>query len=125
MKKFPLIAILVTLFIFIGGVLFFTREQKTQEPVNFGEVTSYEYFWGNGCPHCKNVDEFLSSWDKKDEVKIDKYEVWYNKANQQRLIERAKNCPTNDSQMGVPFMVTPDGQCLSGDTPIIEHFKSL
>lgn len=41
--------------------------------------------------------------------------------------DRFNQCKdTLDSgQMAVPFLVTPEGKCLVGDTPIIELFKSL
>lgn len=86
----------------------------------------YELFWGEGCPHCKNVDEFLSTWEKKDTVKIEKLEVQQNQANSATMLKRAKNCGLDTSKgLGVPFLFTSDGKCFVGDTPIIDYFKSL
>ena len=83
------------------------------------------YFWGNGCPHCQNVDNFLAGWDKKDRVTLDKYEVWYNKKNNQLMQEAYKKCGIEAKNMGVPLLITPEEKCLTGDTPIIEYFKGL
>ncbi|MDP2966753.1 MAG: hypothetical protein Q8N39_12080 [Pelolinea sp.] len=50
-----------------------------------GEVTIY-FFWGDGCPHCAEEEPFLESLAQKyPQVKIQKYEVWYDKANQEIL----------------------------------------
>ena len=45
------------------------------------EVTLY-LFHGDGCPHCAEEIEFLDSiYDDYDELKVVKYEVWYNEKN--------------------------------------------
>ena len=41
------------------------------------------------------------------------------------MTERAKICEIKSSEMGVPFLVTPEGKCFAGDQSIIEHFKNL
>jgi len=112
--------------ILLGGVFFFTKNQGNAMPLSTPPpITSYEYFWGDGCPHCANVEEFMKTWEKKDQTNIQKLEVWSNRENAQLMQERAKSCGIAPSGMGVPFLVTPEGKCLSGDTPIIELFKSL
>ena len=81
--------------------------------------------WGNGCPHCEVVDEFLVTWEGKDKVAVEKREVWYNKTNAQIMAVRAEDCGIAKSDLAVPFLVTPDGKCLLGDEPIINLFKEL
>lgn len=127
MKKFPLIAIVATLAIIIGGVFLVSKSSggtpsSTPPPK---DSTSYEYFWGEGCPHCAVVDEFMKTWSGKDNIKIDKKEVWYNKANSFVFADRAAKCGLKKDELAVPMLVTPDNKCLTGDTPIIDHFKSL
>jgi hypothetical protein len=119
MNKTGLIFAVITLIIFVGGVFLLTK------PKNIPAITGYEYYWGNGCPHCKVVDDFVSTWSGKDKIKIDKREVWNNTKNAELMNERANTCNIQRSQMGVPFLVTPEGKCLIGDGPIIEHYKSL
>lgn len=119
MNKFGIIAILITLFILGGGTYLFSRQKDTPPS------TTYEYFWGNGCPQCKNVEDFFSSWDKKDKFQVTKYEVWNSTKNAARVAQRAKTCGITPSGMGVPFLATPEGKCLVGDQPIIDHFKNL
>ena len=87
--------------------------------------SSYEFFWGDGCPHCKNVDDFLGGWDKKDKITIDSKEVWNNQGNANLMNQRVAYCNLDPKKVGVPFLFTPEGQCIIGDTPIIDYFKGL
>lgn len=87
--------------------------------------TTLTYYWGDGCPHCKIVADFLSTWDKKDTVEIDKKEVWNNVANAKELKARYEYCKVPQSETGVPLLFTPDGKCFSGDTPIIDYLKNI
>lgn len=123
MNKIGIILITVTLLFLFGGAYIFTR--PTEIPPR--EDNTYEYFWGNGCPHCKNVDDFVATWNKKDSITIKKFEVWNNPKNAEIMKDRYNSCNPKpaSSQMAVPFLVTPDGKCLMGDTPIIDLYKSL
>lgn len=123
MKKIPLITGVITLIVIIGGVLLFSNQGQT--PTSPFPPSSYEYFWGDGCPHCANVQAFFDTWEKKDQVDINKLEVWNSPQNARLMKQRAKDCNISPKGMGVPFLVTPDGKCLSGDTDIIDLFKSL
>lgn len=98
---------------------------KANSPQNTSAPIAHEYYWGDGCPHCKVVTDFVESWDKKDQVAIDKKEVWNNRANYSAMLERAKSCNLNSNSLGVPFLYTIDGKCLVGDQPIIDFFKAL
>ena len=125
MNKVGVIIIISSLLILGGGAYFFTKPEKLVE-IPQKEADSYEYFWGNGCPHCAVVAEFFNSSDKDEKVKLVKYEVWYDKNNAKIMEDRYNKCdPKPQGQMSVPFMVTPDGKCLVGDAPIIELFKNL
>ncbi len=122
MKRFGLIVAIVTLAIFVGGIYLFSKGGKAQ---TVPPVSGYEYYWGNGCPHCENVDEFFASWEGKDKLSIDKREVWYNKTNAAFLASRAQACGIARSDIAVPLLVTPEGKCLSGDVDIINLFKEM
>ena len=67
----------------------------------------------------------MKTWEKKNQTDIVKLEVWSNPANARLMRERAKTCGLDTSQLGVPFLVTPEGKCLTGAESIIELFKSL
>lgn len=122
MKKIPLIAGLVTFAVLAGGIWFFSQNNSSspQNPQN------HEYFWAEGCIHCQNVAQFMETWEKKDLWAIEKVEVSQNQANARRLIDRGNFCRLPQTQMGtVPLLVTPEGKCYSGDTPIINYLKTL
>jgi glutaredoxin-related protein len=122
MKRFPIIAVVVTLAVIVGGVLLFSRNSiSSQTP----SPTAYEYFYGNGCPHCANVNEFLSTWDGLNKINLEKKEVYSNNQNAEVMATRAASCGIVKSELGVPFLYTPDGKCLMGDQPIIDYFKNL
>lgn len=123
MNKFGIIAAAATFLIIIGGVFIMGRPQKSAVPSP--EPGTYEYFWGDGCPHCAVVDEFVKTWEKKDSINIKKMEVWYNRENAQIMADRAAKCGIKKEGMGVPLLYTPNGKCLTGDGPIIELYKSL
>jgi len=119
MNRFGIITTIVILLILSGGAYLVSK------PTEVPTADGYEYYWGDGCPSCKVVADFLDSWEGKDKIKITKLEVWNNTKNASLMNERAKVCNIQRTKMGVPFMVTLDGTCLIGDQPIIDHFKSL
>ena len=126
MKKFPLLIGVITVVVIVGGVILLSRgntEDPNATPLPLPE--SYEYYWGDGCPHCAVVQEFYDSWEDYEKADIEKYEVWYNKVNNSRMIKRAASCGINKDQLGVPLLFTPGGECITGDKPIIELFKDL
>ena len=125
MSKTLIGIIIATLVIIISGVFFLSRGDVSKPSEPLPSPTSYEYYWGNGCPHCKNVQDFFDNWENFEKANITKYEVWYNKSNQNRMRQRAEVCKVNLDEMGVPMLVTPNGECIGGDEPIIDHFKNL
>lgn len=124
MKKITIITGIVTAIIFILGI-FLVSKSSSPKPIVYPLPADLTYYWGDGCPHCKIVSDFLSTWDKKDTVKIHKKEVWNDAANAKELKARYEYCKVPQSEMGVPLLFTPDGKCYSGDQPIIDYFKSL
>jgi hypothetical protein len=81
-------------------------------------------FYGDTCPHCKNVDEFMVANKIEGKIEFRKLEVYNNQGNAQLLTQTAKNCGLDTTKgVGVPFFY--DGKtCLVGDTDIINFFKN-
>ena len=68
MKKFLIVVIIVTIVIVVGGIKLLSKPE-TPLPA----PTSYELYIGEGCVHCKLVEDFLSTWEGKDKVKIEEF----------------------------------------------------
>lgn len=67
------------------------------------------FFWGDGCPHCANEEEFLKNIETEygDTVQIHRYEVWYDEDNQKLLQQLATE--HNTYVQGVPTTFIGDG----------------
>ena len=71
--------------------------------VSAKEVNLY-LFYGNGCPHCSALEEYLdSNYNSDDDLNIYRYEVWYDEANQ-KLWEEVGEAMDVTPQ-GVPYLV--------------------
>lgn len=69
------------------------------------KVINIHLFYGNGCPHCAAEEEFLSNYLKdRTDVKLYKYEIWYDSHNQELLSKVQKEMGTTNKN-GVPFTV--------------------
>ena len=66
------------------------------------EVNVY-MFYGKGCPHCEDALEYLNSIKNKYDLKIYKYEVWYNEENKILMNDVADLLEVNVT--GVPFAI--------------------
>jgi hypothetical protein len=82
------------------------------------------FYWGNGCPHCENVKKYISDNKIDQKLNINTLEVYYNKKNQQLLIEAISKCPnvTDKNNIVVPVAVSGE-KCFVGDQPIIDLIK--
>jgi glutaredoxin len=123
MKKF-LTIIIVLLIIFSLYKLLFTNSSNYGVPFESADLV---LFWGNGCPHCEKVKDYIKENNLDKTVKISYKEVYYDKSNQKLLQDSVKKCPEIDSSqgIGVPMgLERPSGVCLYGDQPIIDWLKS-
>ncbi len=80
-------------------------------------------FYGDGCPHCAIVEEYINENNIQDKVPFVQKEVYYNQSNAQELQTKAKICGLPTDEIGIPFLW--DGEkCLIGDQDIIDFFKN-
>lgn len=120
-KLLPLILILLAV-----AAYFFFNSQKSSQSFSDSEAQLI-FFWGNGCPHCENVKEYIKQNNLDSKVKIAYKEVYYNQDNQKLLETTVQKCPEIDTSqgIGVPLAFdTQNSKCLYGDTPIIEWLKT-
>ncbi|MFZ4648870.1 MAG: hypothetical protein ACOYMB_04580 [Patescibacteria group bacterium] len=78
-------------------------------------------FYGNTCPHCEKVDEYLKANPSK--IKYRHLEVYDNQQNAVLMSSKAKACGIDDKNIGVPFLY--DGKnCLIGEPDITNWFSN-
>ena len=98
-----------------------------QTPVQQANGTNQEtngivLYYGDGCPHCAIVEEYIKENSIGDKISFTQKEVYYNQNNAKELEAKAKICGLPADSIGVPFLW--DGEkCLIGDQPIIDFFK--
>ncbi len=81
-------------------------------------------FYGEGCPHCKIVDDFILENNITEKVNFAHSEVWHNKSNAQLLGQKAQICGISADTVGIPFLFDGDNKCYVGDVDIINFFKN-
>ena len=80
--------------------------------VNAKEKVTLYFFHGDGCPHCaEEQTDLVNELEKRDDIKVVKYEVWHDKENADLL---DKVTSTFGKKGGVPFNVI-------GDTAIVGY----
>ena len=84
--------------------------------------SGYVLYVGDGCPHCANVEKFLSDNNLTDKIALTKKEVYNNQSNADELMAKAAACGYNSTAVGIPFLAV-NGQCWEGDGPIIKYFQ--
>jgi glutaredoxin len=94
---------------------------------DLGSTTTNEdliLFYGDTCPHCLKVEEFLETQNGLAErLGLVRKEVYNDAKNQRLLTTKAKVCGLDTSSIGVPFLWN-NGACLIGDVDIINFFNT-
>lgn len=109
---------------------FAISREKNRNQTSEGEIKAEEnkeenqiiLFYGDGCPHCEIVEEYIEKNNIYDKVSFSRKEIYYNKENSKEIGEKAKICGVPANSIGVPFLW--DGEkCLMGDRDIIDFFR--
>ena len=123
------IIFIVVIIILVGGIFWafqsgiFSKASlnpATPTPLPAGIVE----FYGQGCPHCKDVDDFVQANNIDQKVKFTKMEVWYNKNNQATLTQVVQKCGITGNSVGVPFLYDGNGKCFIGEVDVINFLKA-
>lgn len=120
MKKLFFLSLFSLLAVLAVGFVLIRAKTPVQAPAASGPV----FYYGDGCPHCANVEEFLKSNPLPADFNMARKEVYNNKQNSQELVNRAKECGLATDSVGIPFLYN-QGKCLIGDIDIIAYFKTL
>ena len=72
--------------------------------VNANEKVNVYLFYGDGCPHCSALEEYLDeNYSNDKDVKVYKYEVWNDVTNQE--LWKKVEYVTGEEAKGVPYFV--------------------
>ena len=123
--KYYLFLILAVVLGGIGLIAFDSIKAKKADEIKVESKDEVVLYWGEGCEHCKRVEEFLASYKEIEEkIKIEKKEVGKNLINSSELTERAKECKIDTATgVAVPFLYFR-GECVTGDQPIINYLTN-
>lgn len=82
----------------------FTKNTETDIKPSKDKLNIY-IFWGDGCPHCKHLAEFLGEKQSEigDKISLYTFEVWKNKNNLSFLKSFGKFLGENPK--GVPYII--------------------
>lgn len=89
---------------------------------------SYIYFYGQGCPHCANVDAYFKWVWAYDTIDIVKKEVYFDDVNREEMNKYATSLWYEESSVWVPFLVIENeswNSSLVWDSPIIDYFTPI
>jgi len=103
------------------GILTYMYYNKPQQ--NHNNLEGLILYYGESCPHCKVVDEFLESNNISAKISYEHKEVFKNKTNSLELEKAARICEISTASIGVPFLYD-NGKCYVGDEPIISFFEN-
>ncbi|MFA6973322.1 MAG: hypothetical protein WC238_01100 [Parcubacteria group bacterium] len=118
-KQMKIFLTFVAAVVVLGGVLgWFMFKQSPTATVTADTIL----FYGEECPHCKDVDKFLADNKIADKVRYDSVEVWHNKDNAALMLQKAKECGLAEDAVGVPFAWS-EGKCFIGTPDVEALFK--
>ena len=122
-----IIYILIGIALIFGLYKLLSIPPKNNSPSNIVvENSDLIFYWGDGCPHCENVEKWMAENNIDQKLKITKKEVYQDAENRKELIDSVnKYCPElNQNGVGVPIGFDPvNNKCIQGDTTIIDFLS--
>ncbi|MBU4380723.1 hypothetical protein L6255_04350 [Candidatus Parcubacteria bacterium] len=115
MKFSSIVTPIVAIALFVG--IFLLLQANRPKLPSSDKVILY---FGNTCPHCRDVEEYITENKIKEKVDIEEKEVYQDKINSAELALVALSCNIASDQIFVPFMYA-EGKCLVG----VEEIKQL
>lgn len=86
-----------------------TLKHHTEADITYHDQKINLYlFWGDGCPHCKSLGDFLASLPEEytSLYQLYSFETWQDKAGSKLMLEFAT--AINQEPSGVPFLIVGD-----------------
>ena len=121
---------IVVIGLVFGGAYYWNRHQVKPAAVTASPeqqtvavpTSGVTLYYGAECPHCKDVEQYLTDNKVADKVKYDMKEVWHDKTNSAEMEAVAKVCGLDVCKIGVPFLFA-EGKCSVGTPDVEGYFK--
>ncbi len=117
-----IIMVIIGILILVIGLWFWDSVQEAKNATATAILTDINFFYGQECSHCQEVEKFLTENKIADTVKFDMVEVWHNNANAKILSQKAQGCGIAPDEVGVPFLFAK-GKCYIGTMEVENFFK--
>jgi glutaredoxin len=132
-KQKLITSVLVLIIILLLAVIAFGSKAKNKEVMKInndqnvtGVVITNDktpiFFYGNTCPHCKDVEDWMKENKIEDNLKIIKKEVYDNRENAQKLSLAAQSCGLDINNIAVPFLYVGN-KCYIGTPDIVSYLS--
>jgi len=116
---------IISIILFIAVLIFsifILYQENNNELVDNQSDNEIILFYGEGCPHCVIVENYIKENNIQNKISFIQKEVYNNQENAKDLQNKAKLCGLSPDSIGVPLLW--DGKnCLIGDQDIINFFK--
>ncbi len=93
----------INLLLIIIACMIFPYSVHSTNNLYAQKKTTLYYFYGKDCPHCAKAEPIILNLTRRYQLNLEKFEVWYNAANRQKLISMAKARGKN--AQGVPTII--------------------
>jgi len=80
------------------------------------------FFYGEGCPHCANVEPFIAEMEQKYPLRVYGFDIYNNRSCLSLFDEYSSLYGLPMERRGVPTVFVADSYFV-GDTPILEGFE--
>lgn len=116
MNKKILLLIIIGIIILAAILVAFRLPKKEEQKIIL--------FYGEGCPACQVVEDFIKENNIGEKVDFAQKEVYHNKNNAKELTEKAKICGLPTQEIGIPFLWDGENsKCLIGVQDIKNFFE--
>ena len=109
-------------FLVLGLLLIVGYKLKNNTQQIAQDNSSIILFYGQLCPHCQKVEEFITKNKIRSKISFSEREVSFHKINANLMLQKAQICGIKKDNLGVPFLWT-NGQCLMGEDKVIQFFQ--
>lgn len=117
-KKWVILSGVLVVAVFAAGFMF----RKSADLPSSPSAAGVTYYYGEECPHCKDVLNFIEENHISEKVSFTKKETWNDRENAKELMARAKTCGIPEKQVGVPFLYA-EGKCYIGSPDVEGYFR--